>query len=743
MTDRRLLSLASRASRCTRTNRARIRPATPSPGVGSAGSVPCPPVAGVSRRIARCFALVGVISFLSGSIVSAAGEDASHRISRARFSSEGYWFVVRIDSSAPWAHWTLANPPRIIVDLGEAVTEMPNAPRLYEMTMPEGPIKRLRTSQFMNTSLDRRVRFTFEMDEIAVYEARRVGESIEIRIACAKPGASRTWELTAAGFHETTAPWSATSAAPETGLLPRMSPVAVEESDPGMGTPKAMEPAHGAPSQETGLKSGAEANSADSEAGFPESHTESDEAPDNVGAGFDKSPREVSDDLDTWTGGADPGEEPVDGDVSHDEGEYGEMSASDAADDPAYSGTAPSRNRPPSRLLDALAAVFDTSRSGSVEPESASNRTASGLDQSTQNENEGGSGDGLDEARISLEQLLGAANVDHVREVHGKMIDDDVQSPRLDADVIPDSLGSVVEDDYPLDEPAESSDVVRERAARRLLNEAVQEWTDGNVSRAKSLCDRVRRHYPLYPSAQQSLVLEREIHLAAGNAALAATLPAYPVLPDSGVISEEGFLRFLDEHWKLDQVDQVERLIETWGPLYPDGSWKGATRFALGEHYYRERDLLRAERYLVSIAPDDSLGARALAMRARLRDEAGDKASALALYGELARLEPGPYQLRGLARTADLQFQSGNVDSALVAYREIEAEADDAESPWAIYQIGNCHTLLGDVRAAAEAYERVISAYPGSYWAESARSQLQSLDWQKDLVRQVEGMQGR
>ena len=138
-----------------------------------------------------------------------------------------------------------------------------------------------------------------------------------------------------------------------------------------------------------------------------------------------------------------------------------------------------------------------------------------------------------------------------------------------------------------------------------------------------------------------------------------------------------GFLRLLDEHWKLEQVDQIERLAETWVSFYPGGTWLGRTRFALGEHYYRNRDLLRAERYLSAIAPDDSLGAHALAMRARLHDEAGDKAGALALYETLATLDPGPYQLRGLARTADLQFQSGEVDSALAAYRVIETSAPE------------------------------------------------------------------
>jgi hypothetical protein len=178
------------------------------------------------------------------------------------------------------------------------------------------------------------------------------------------------------------------------------------------------------------------------------------------------------------------------------------------------------------------------------------------------------------EARASLEQLVGSSNLERIREARGEMIADESIAPvvleRFDAPIMPDSLGSWEEDDYLLDQPEEPSEVVRERAARRLLEAAVHAWTTGDAAAAQSLCDRIRRHYEPYPSAQQALVLEREMHLSTGNTALAGSLPAYPVLPDTGLVPLAGFLRFLDEHWKQERVDQIERLAETWGP------WGGA-----------------------------------------------------------------------------------------------------------------------------------------------------------------------
>lgn len=663
----------------------------------------------------RLFGILLTLLFGVSAAAHAAGPEDPHRISSARFSCEGEWFVVRIDTAAPWAHWTLANPARIIVDLGDAVTEMPNAPGLYEIEMPEGPIRRLRTSQFMNTALDRRVRFTFELDKIAVYEARRVGSYIEVRIAD-RERAPRSWELTPAGFREVSATTRATASTTATASTNAVATApanvaATTPADPSANvTPTA--PATGPVSSSVSTPMRLRDALA---AAFDTAKTQGSTV--SIAHGTESSSKGSRTPQDASR------EAPA---AKNEPGDVAAKSATPASSASAASDTAQDE-RP------AKSARQSDTVDGSDSADASPTKSARLDDEA------------LDEARISLEQLLGAENVNHVREVHGKTVEEDfISRADLLLDPIPDSLGSIVEDDYALDQPAEPSEVVRERAARRILVQAVEAWTAGQAARALSLCERVRRHYAPYPSAQQSLVLEREIHLAQGDRALAASLPAYPVVPDSGVIPLQGFLRFLEEHWKREQVDQIERLAETWGAFYPGGSWLERTRFALGEHYYRNRDLPRAEQYLASIAHEDSLGPRALAMRARLRDEAGDKEGALALYEMLATLEPGPYQLRGLARTADLQFQSGEVDSALAVYRVIESSAPDpTETPWAMFQIGNCHTLLGDPRSAARAYEKVIADFPTSYWAEAARSQLQSLEWQKDLARQVEGMRGR
>ncbi|MCA9728598.1 MAG: hypothetical protein KC729_12995 [Candidatus Eisenbacteria bacterium] len=114
-------------------------------------------MAGRFRTGMMSASLLAVLAAPAGAVEN----EAKNHVSLARFSSEGEWFVVNIDTSAPWAHWTLANPARIIVDLGDAMSELPNAPGLYETPMPAHEQKALPASESMHTPTAHPVRFTF------------------------------------------------------------------------------------------------------------------------------------------------------------------------------------------------------------------------------------------------------------------------------------------------------------------------------------------------------------------------------------------------------------------------------------------------------------------------------------------------------------------------------------------------------------------------------------------------------
>ncbi len=95
-----------------------------------------------------------------------------------------------------WSHWAMNSPPRIVVDLIGATSRLPNAPALYTLDLPSGPVTTLRTSQYRNTPGNRRVRFTMVLIEPVRYEVKKVGDGIEIRIPRTEKAVwGELWEL--------------------------------------------------------------------------------------------------------------------------------------------------------------------------------------------------------------------------------------------------------------------------------------------------------------------------------------------------------------------------------------------------------------------------------------------------------------------------------------------------------------------------------------------------------------------
>ena len=148
-----------------------------------------------SAHSVRGWGLALSLTLLSGATVSGAfAGTVQNEVSNVLFENDGESLTIRIETSGSWAHWTLGNPPRIIVDVSDAVSHLPNSPGLFERELTSGPVRRFRTSQFSNTALDRRVRLTLELAEPTAYEATRVGQEIQIRIADDAP-AGTLWAL--------------------------------------------------------------------------------------------------------------------------------------------------------------------------------------------------------------------------------------------------------------------------------------------------------------------------------------------------------------------------------------------------------------------------------------------------------------------------------------------------------------------------------------------------------------------
>jgi len=104
----------------------------------------------------------------------------------------------------------------------------------------------------------------------------------------------------------------------------------------------------------------------------------------------------------------------------------------------------------------------------------------------------------------------------------------------------------------------------------------------------------------------------------------------------------------------------------------------------------------------------------------------------------LRKLSQHPDELDNPFELAEILFLNGNLKEATVFYREAlnRKSPDDPNSAqnraWILFQIGNC-LRNDDLPMALNMYRQLITEYPDSLWADSAKTQCQLIAWyQKD-----------
>ena len=132
----------------------------------------------------------------------------------------------------------------------------------------------------------------------------------------------------------------------------------------------------------------------------------------------------------------------------------------------------------------------------------------------------------------------------------------------------------------------------------------------------------------------------------------------------------------------------------------------------LGQHEFREARALAEE--ALAREPDD------WASWANLTDalvELGEYDRAVDAADRLATLRPG---VPAYTRVAGLQALLGDRATAIATLEVAVAAAEHAEPEtlaWTLVHLGHEHLALGDLPAAASAYERALAAFPGYHLA--------------------------
>lgn len=92
-----------------------------------------------------------------------------------------------------WSHWAMNNPSRIVIDLIDAHSCLLQAPALFTLELPGGPVSHLRTSQFCSDPGNRRVRISLILHEAVRYEVDKKAQRVDLRIP--RPAAAQWGEL--------------------------------------------------------------------------------------------------------------------------------------------------------------------------------------------------------------------------------------------------------------------------------------------------------------------------------------------------------------------------------------------------------------------------------------------------------------------------------------------------------------------------------------------------------------------
>ncbi|MBK8229859.1 MAG: AMIN domain-containing protein [Candidatus Eisenbacteria bacterium] len=646
-----------------------------------------------------------------------------YQLREAHLRTEGGSFFLEIHSSAPWSHWTLGDPVRIVVDLGQTRSRLPNAPSLFEKVINRGVVKSFRTSQQVNSPLDRRVRLTLELSRVVPYQARRVGNLIQIEIP--EAGVVGDWDLPILAPAE-----------PEARLeIPEIKSPAPTAVDLIAGaaerrSAKPAEAAHPAgPSEE------------------PEHRTASHAAPP-VDAGEEPHaglPVEHGTDHSMTTTTHVPAVPPASGVAAHDE--------EPTSRPPLASADAAKEKQRFQSLREALEAVVGKKNVQEITPEMArQSRTATpsipdeppptiwgheGDVDSLASEG-GADGDSAHDetdyaaTHDSVDAAAGHDAEDTSGEHGAETAAEDSTSGHAEAPAHGAGEGS--RGPVPVSPQVKAMHAAN---AETIYREALRHWLAGSTAKAQKAIDRALRYYPHTEGGARCAFLARELAILNGGA-IARTAEA-PDAPAAEWFPDEAYQRLLAAHETKKNYTEVDRLFRDWGHLYPAGPWRGRLQWVLGQHFVREGRNAEGVAHLEAIENGDAYEARAQLLLAQLEEEAGDDAAALERYSYLAMLPSSAWQVRGLARAADLEFQDGDLGQALTRYEDLlNAGPPPDETSWALYQVGNCLLLMGDAQGARLRYDDVVKRFPQSFWAPFAQERMEALAWNTELAKSIE-----
>ncbi len=271
-----------------------------------------------------------------------------------------------------------------------------------------------------------------------------------------------------------------------------------------------------------------------------------------------------------------------------------------------------------------------------------------------------------------------------------------------------------------------------EVAAARLVEDAQASYLEGDTAQAMERLCRCERFYADTDPGRQATLL---CHFFLRTWGRVVEVDLHPRPPREGpwpLLMDATMERLFHEAGAIGDLDLAAQVVDAWGQAQPHLPRFARAALWLAQSYLDESRKLEAAAWIVRAMEADArleLSARALLLHASSRAAAGAWEDADTLLARAEARADSSLLFRVRTTRADLRYRSARYREAAQLYAKIaEQDAPPVETEWALYQLGNCWSFLGDVERAQQYFSRVAEGPAEGFWAPFARMRLLRLE---------------
>ncbi|MFA4984090.1 MAG: tetratricopeptide repeat protein [Candidatus Omnitrophota bacterium] len=179
-------------------------------------------------------------------------------------------------------------------------------------------------------------------------------------------------------------------------------------------------------------------------------------------------------------------------------------------------------------------------------------------------------------------------------------------------------------------------------------------------------------------------------------------------------LAQKAEYEIADCYYQMGNEKEAVARFKVLRSRYPDSKLNPEIIWWLGEYYYRQNDLVMAQRYFLSIINDFSssnIVADAYYMLGAISQEKGDYENAISNFSKVEQLTKSDLAGQAAIAVADIQAKEDRPEAALASYRQTSVKYPNLAA--AVYpKIAEIYHRLGDYDEAVEFYRKSLNVAP-------------------------------